>query len=79
MTRTIQELEDEIRQLSADDRRQLLRDLIADLDGGAELEIEKAWLEEVERRYQDLKDRSAETIPANEVFERVRKRLRDGN
>lgn len=34
MARTIEDVEGEIRNLSTDDRMHLLRDLIADLDGG---------------------------------------------
>jgi hypothetical protein len=35
---------------------QLLRDLIADLDGSMDEDVEKTWLEEAERRYKYLKE-----------------------
>jgi hypothetical protein len=54
----------------------LLRDLIADLDGGLDADIENAWLEEAERRYKELKEGEVELIPAEEVFARARARLK---
>ena len=75
MARTIEDIESEIRTLSADDRMHLLRDLIADLDGGIDKDVEKAWLDEAERRYKELKDGTVESVPAEEVFARARARL----
>ena len=64
-----------IRSLSVDDCMHLLRDLIADIDGGMDEDVEKAWLEEAERRYKELKEGEVELIPAEEVFTRARARL----
>lgn len=76
MARTIEDIESEIRTLSADDRMHLLRDLIADLDGGMDEDVEKAWLEEAERRYKELQEEKVELVPAEEVFARARTRLK---
>lgn len=76
MAKTIEDIENEIRSLSADDRMHLLRDLIADLDGSMDEDVEKAWLEEAERRYKELKGGEAELIPAEEVFAQARARLK---
>ncbi len=76
MAKTIEDIENEIRSLSADDRMHLLRDLIADLDGSMDEDVEKAWLEEAERRYTELKGGVAELIPAEEVFAQARARLK---
>ena len=76
MSKTIEDIENEIHALSADDRMHLLRDLIADLDGSMDEGVEKAWLEEAERRYKDLKAGKAELIPAEEVFAKARARLK---
>jgi putative addiction module component (TIGR02574 family) len=76
MAKTVEDIENEIRSLSVDDRMHLLRDLIADLDGSMDEDVEKAWLEEAERRYKDLKDGDVELIPAEEVFARARARLK---
>jgi putative addiction module component (TIGR02574 family) len=76
MAKTIEDIENEIRSLSVDDRMHLLRDLIADLDGGMDEDVEKAWLEEAERRYKELKEGEVELIPAEEVFTRARAQLK---
>ena len=76
MAKTIEDIENEIRSLSADDRMHLLRDLIADLDGSMDEDVEKAWIEEAERRYGELKGGTAELIPAEEVFAQARARLK---
>jgi len=76
MAKTIEDIENEIRSLSADDRMHLLRDLIADLDGSMDEDVEKAWLEEAERRYKQLKEGKVELIPAEEVFAQARARLK---
>ena len=75
MARTIEDIEREIRTSSADDRMHLLRHLIADLDGGMGQDVEKAWLEEAERRYNESKEGKVESVPAEEVFARARARL----
>jgi putative addiction module component (TIGR02574 family) len=75
MAKTIEDIENEIRSLSADDRMHLLRDLIADLDGSMDKDAEKAWLEEAERRYKEVKAGEVELIPAEEVFAQARARL----
>ena len=76
MARAIEDIEREIRTLSADDRRHLLRDLIADLDAGMDEDVELAWLEEAERRRKELKEGKVEPVPAEEVFARARTKPR---
>jgi len=76
MAKTIDDIENEIRLLSTDDRMHLLQDLIADLDGDVDENVEKAWLEEVGRRYEQMKEGEVELIPAKEVFLRARARLK---
>ena len=76
MAKTTEDIENEIRSLSVNDRMHLLRDLIADLDGGMDEDVEKAWLEEAERRYKELKGGEVELIPAEEVFTRARAQLK---
>jgi len=72
MARTIKDIENEIRTLSTSDRMRLLRDLIADLDGGMDEGVEKVWLEEAERRYRELKEGKVEPVPAEEVLARAK-------
>jgi putative addiction module component (TIGR02574 family) len=75
MAKTTEDIENEIRSLSVNDRMHLLRDLIADLDGGMDEDVEKAWIDEAERRYKELKEAEVEMIPAEEVFARARTQL----
>jgi len=75
MAKTVEELEREIQSLSDDDRIHLLRDLVADLDGERDPGVEKAWLEEAQRRFRELKDGVVEAIPAQDVFKSARDRL----
>lgn len=46
MARAIEDLEKDIRELNSDEKRHLLRALIAELDAPADPNVEKAWLEE---------------------------------
>ena len=76
MTLSIEELGNEIRSLSGDERMHLLRDLIADLDGAMDADVEKAWLQEAERRHKELREGLVQAIPGDEVFAQARARLR---
>ena len=68
MARSLQELETEIRSLSSTERIRLLRELVADLDGEMEMEVESAWLDEAERRHRELREGVVEAVPAEKVF-----------
>ena len=72
MARAITDIENDIRALSVDEKLELLRSLLRDLDGPAD---EKAWLVESQRRYRELIDGSVKGIPGHLVFERLRSRL----
>ena len=75
MARAITDIENDIRALSVDEKLELLRSLLRDLDGPADAGVEKAWLAESQRRYRDLVDGSVKSIPGHLVFERLRSRL----
>ena len=53
-----------------------MRTLLEELDGPLDAHAELAWLEEVQRRSAEFNAGLVETIPAEEVFERVRSRLK---
>ena len=76
MARAIAEIEKEIRALSADEKRELLRALITELDTPADPAVEKAWLEAAQRRHREIVEGSVKGVPGRRVFERVRSRLR---
>jgi hypothetical protein len=75
MARDVKDLEREIRELGSDDKRELIRALIAELDAPADANVERAWLETSQRRYRELVEGKVQGVPGPLVFERLRKRL----
>lgn len=76
MARTIADIERDIQQLSARERAKLLRTLIADLDAPSEPDVERAWLEESERRLAEIESGTTKTIPGRQVLDEARSRLK---
>lgn len=75
MTRALEDIEKEIRTLSTEDKTELLRHLLAELDSPADPQVERAWLEASQRRYRELVEGKVKGVPAQLVFERLRSRL----
>jgi acyl-CoA reductase-like NAD-dependent aldehyde dehydrogenase len=75
MAKAVKDIEREIRGLSPDDRAELMRSLIADLDAPADADVERAWLETSQRRYRELVEGKVKGVPGPLVFDRLRKRL----
>ena len=75
MAKAIKEIEQDIRALSAEDKVELLRTLISELDTPADPNVERAWLETAQRRYRELVEGGVKGIPGPLVFERLRERL----
>ena len=75
MARAIAEIAKDIRALSLDEKKELLRALIEELDTPRDPDVEKAWLEAAQRRYRELLDGTVEGVPGRLVFERLRSRL----
>lgn len=76
MSTDVAEIEAKIRSLSHEDRTELLRALIADLDGPAEADVEQAWLEEAQRRHREVVEGKVKAVPGTRVFENLRSRLK---
>ena len=76
MARAITEIEDEIRRLPPKAQERLLHVLLEELDGPPDPNVEAEWLDEVQRRSRELDEGSVKAIPANEVFARLRERLK---
>ena len=77
MARQPEELYKEALALSAEEREELVRLLTMQADSGwASPEIEQAWIEEIERRERAYAEGKMELIPADEVFQQARERLR---
>ena len=76
MSTNVAEIEAKIRSLSLEDKTELIRSLIADLDGSADADVEHAWLIEAQRRHREIAEGKAKSIPAQRVFQNLRARLK---
>jgi putative addiction module component (TIGR02574 family) len=76
MSAVIAEIEAKIRTLSLEDRVDLLRALISELDGPSDGDVEQAWIEEARRRRADLVSGKVQGVPGEQVFENLGKRLK---
>lgn len=75
MARAVEEIEREISELSSEEKVELVRALIADLDAPADANVERAWLETAQRRYRELIEGKVKGVPGPLVFDRLRKRF----
>jgi acyl-CoA reductase-like NAD-dependent aldehyde dehydrogenase len=73
--KAVKDIEREIRELSAEERAELMRSLIADLDAPADANVACSWLETSQRRYRELVEGKVKGVPGPLVFDRLRKRL----
>jgi putative addiction module component (TIGR02574 family) len=74
MATTLKEIEAQAMALSARERGELARRLIASLDGEPQdipEEIAKAWDEEIARRVADMEAGRTQWIPAEQVFAEI--------
>lgn len=76
MSESVLELERKIKSLSPEERLELLRSLIADLDGPADEGVEAAWLNEAQRRLEDVKQGRARPVTGEQVFRNLKARLK---
>jgi acyl-CoA reductase-like NAD-dependent aldehyde dehydrogenase len=75
MAKAVKDIEREIRELSPEERAELMRSLIADLDAPADANVEREWLETSQRRYRELMEGTVKGVPGPLVFDRLRRRL----
>jgi putative addiction module component (TIGR02574 family) len=76
MTTAVAEIEAKIRALSLDDKADLIRSLIAELDGPPDADVEGAWLNEAQRRHREIVEGKVQPIPGERVFANLRARLK---
>ena len=76
MTTDIAEIAAQIRSLSREEKTGLVRELISELDGPADVDVERAWLEEAQRRHRDIVKGEIQPVPGTRVFEDLRQRLK---
>lgn len=75
MSANVAEIEAKIRSLSLEEKTDLLRVLIAELDGPADVDVEQAWLVEAQRRHREVLEGKVKPVPGERVFENLRARL----
>jgi len=76
MANPARDLEGKALKLSRRDRARLAQCLIFSLDQQGDVDAEKLWLEEAERRLGELKSGKAVGISAAKVIKKARSRLR---
>lgn len=72
MATTLNEVRELALTLNAQDREILAQELVSSLDYAHLSETQKAWFQETERRYRDLKSGKTKGISAEEVFAELR-------
>ena len=76
MSTDVAEIETKIRSLSLEDKTELIRALIAELDGPTDGDVERAWLQEAQRRYREVVEGNLQPVPGERVFDNLRARLK---
>ena len=71
MSKSLSDLESEVRRLPAKDRARLIRRLISTLESGNDGDVEQLWLDEAERRLSAYRRGETKTHPGEEVFEAI--------
>lgn len=75
MTALLEKIEREAKELSREDRERLATDLMAGLEREPLPEIDQAWIDEAERRYDELISGRVKGIPADEAMREIREKL----
>lgn len=76
MSTTVAEFESKFRALSPDEKVDVIRSLIAELDGPPDTDVEAAWLEESQRRHREIVEGKVSPVPAESVFAKLSARLK---
>ncbi|UZH12383.1 MULTISPECIES: addiction module protein [unclassified Halomonas] len=63
--------------LSERERAKLAHDLVASLDGIAEISVSEAWDDEICRRINNLESGKTKSLEVSEAIERARARIRN--
>jgi len=76
MSSKIKKIEEEALRLPLRERAQLAEYLIRSLDEEEDMETEKQWIEEAERRYREYKEGKVKTKSAELVFKEARSKFK---
>ncbi len=74
MTQVAEKLKHKLAELAVEDRAELAQFLIGSLDGASDAGSSTAWHAEVSRRIAEIKSGSVIGLPAEDVFESIRKK-----
>ena len=75
MARPLKDIEQELLALSRKERADIVLRVIRSLDEGVEEDVDAYWKEELVRRSREIESGKAKLIPAEEAFEKARKRF----
>ncbi len=75
MSITVAEIETKVRALSSGEKADLIRSLIAELDGPPGTDVEAVWLEEARRRHRQIVEGKVNPVPGERVFANLHTRL----
>ena len=75
MASALEDIEKEVLSLDLKGKNELLKLLIADLDKETDINVEKLWLQEAQKRYEELSSGKVKAIPADEALAEARTRL----
>lgn len=76
-TAQLETITSEAMALSEKERAKLAHDLVASLDGMADISVPEAWDAEICRRINNLESGKAESLDVSEALERARARIRN--
>lgn len=71
MLKSLEEISEATMQLGLEERAQLAGKLLLSLDEPSSAELERLWLDEAERRLEDMRSGKVQGIPAEDVFGRA--------
>ena len=75
MTATFNSVLEDALQLPVEDRSRIASRLIESVDEAEDVEVSPAWLAEIEKRMESIRQGTAKLIPHDEVMAEVRRKL----
>lgn len=75
MALPLEEIEAQALLLPTVDREVLIQTLVYSLDNISLTEVDEAWVQEAERRYQNFKNGKTEGVLGDQVFDDIRREL----
>jgi putative addiction module component (TIGR02574 family) len=76
MSELLDQLAEQSRLLTVEEKATLARILIDELDPSTDIEVKELWIAEAQRRYQAYFNGEIEAHPGDDVMTRVRNRLK---